>query len=242
LKYRFLFIIATLSLLQSCQTNAPAQNETPVKKTKLSDAASYNTQLGLGYLKQGERTRAKSKLFLALSQDPNSPAANAAVGYFMEKSGDMVNADIYYKKAMAISPRSGAQLNNYGTFLCRQGHYKQAETYFLKAVADLEYAHTAGAYENAGLCVLAIPDNTAAASYFVKALEQDPSRAQSLLELVTLEVKQHHTKEALTYLQKYPNLTLMNNTLLKLAIDVAHEAGKTDLEAEYKSHLIGEKQ
>ena len=228
--------------MQSCQTNAPAQHEAPAKKTKFSDAASYNTQLGLGYLEQGERSRAKSKLFLALSQDPNSPAVNAAIGYFMEKSGDMNNADMYYKKAMAISPRSGAQLNNYGTFLCRQGKYKQAETYFLKAVADLEYAHTAGAYENAGLCVMAIPDNTAAESYFIKALEQDPSREQSLLELVTLVLKQHHTQEALTYLQKYPNLTLMNNTLLKLAVNAAHDAGKTDLEVEYKSHLIGEKQ
>ena len=233
--------IIFLVLLQSCQTNEPAHHERTAKKTKLMEAASYNAQLGLGYLKQGERSRAKNKLFLALSQDPNSPEVNAAIGYFMEKSGDLTNADNYYRKAMAISPRSGAQLNNYGTFLCRQGKYKQAEEYFLKAVTDLEYSHTAGAYENAGLCVMAIPDYDAATRYFAKALEHDPSREQSLLELVTLEIKQHHANEALTYLQKYPNLTLTNPTLLKLAVEVAHETGKTELEVEYKSHLIGEK-
>ncbi len=243
MKLRHLVTIIGLLLLQSCQPNGEVKEEPTGKKNKLSEAASYNTQLGLAYLNQGNRSRAKHKLFLALSQAPDSPSVNAAIAYFMEKSGEIGEAQTYYKKAMAVAPKVGAQLNNYGAFLCRQGQYSQAEEYFLKAVKDYEYAHTAGAYENAGLCAMAIPDNTKAMNYFAKALEQDPSREQSLYELVNLEVKQNHINEALSYLQKYPNLTLRDPTLLSLAADVAHKAGKIGLEADYKIrlHSISEK-
>ncbi len=235
---QILFVIGLL-LIQSCQ---PHDNEDMVasasgKTAKLSDAASYNTQLGLAYLQQGDVSRAKRKLFLALSQSPDSPGANASMAYFMEKTGEMDQAQMYYKKAMAAAPGAGSQYNNYGAFLCRRGQYAQAEEYFLKAVKDVKYEHTAGAYENAGLCAMAIPDNTKAEKYFAKALEQDPSREQSLYELVKLEMKKNHINEALAYLQKYPTLSQGNRVLLTLAIDVAHKAGNIELETIYRTRL-----
>lgn len=238
--FYFVRCIAMVGLifLQSCQHNTEKKEEVPTnKKTKLSDAASYNTQLGYAYLKNGDRSRAKKKLFLALSQDPKSPTVNAAIAFFMEKSGDMVNAQSYYQKALALAPSGGAQLNNYGAFLCRRGEYRQAEVYFQKAINDIQYSNTAAAYENAGLCVLAIPDNVAAAKYFTKALEHDPSRQQSLYELVNLEMKQEHNEKALTYLQKYADFSSNDRALLTLAANVAHKAGKIEIEASYLSRL-----
>ena len=230
--------IIGLLLLQSCQHNGPAIQHTD-KVPKLSDAARYNAQLGLAYLKQGNRSLAKHKLLLALSQDPKAPVVNSAMGYFMEKSNEVVKARQYYQKAMAVDPKAGSQLNNYGAFLCRQGHYRQAERYFLKAVSDNNYEHTAGAYENAGLCVLVIPDKYKAIEYFKKALEQDPMREQSLYELVMLKMNQGDTNGALAYLQKYPNLSLHHHTFIKLALELAKKAGKTEYVADYKMRLHG---
>lgn len=221
-------LIIALLLLQSCQV---------LNKSKTHDAASYNTQLGLAYLNQGDRPRAKRKLLTALAQAPDSPEANASMAYFLEKCGDMERAAVYYRKAMALAPKNGAQLNNYGAFLCRRGQYSQAESYFLKAIDDVQYIHTAGAYENAGICAAAIPNYTKAKMYFVKALEQDPSRRQSLYELVKIEVKLGHESAAVTYLQKYPSIVLSDPTLLALAIKVAHKAGMFTLEANYKLRL-----
>lgn len=229
LRLRDLMILTiALLLLQSCQV---------LHKNKAHDAASYNTQLGLAYLNQGDRPRAKRKLLTALAQAPDSPEANASMAYFFEKCGDMERAGVYYRKAMAYAPKNGAQLNNYGAFLCRRGHYIQSESYFLQAIRDTQYIHTAGAYENAGLCAAAIPDYTKARMYFIKALEQDPSRKQSLNELVKIEVKLGHERIAATYLQKYPPIVLSDPTLLALAIKVAHKAGMVTLEANYKLHL-----
>lgn len=221
-------LIIALLLLQSCQV---------LNKSKTNNAALYNTQLGLAYLNQGDRPRAKRKLLIALTQAPDSPEANASMAYFLEKCGDMTRAAVYYRKAMALAPKDGAQLNNYGAFLCRRGQYSEAEPYFMHAIEDANYIHTAGAYENAGLCAAAIPDYTKAKMYFVKALEQDPSRKQSLYELVKIEVKLGHERVAATYLQKYPSIVLSDPTLLALAIKVAHKAGMFTLEANYKLHL-----
>lgn len=208
------------------------------KPKRLSDAASFNTQLGLAYLKQGDRPRAKKKLFLALTQAPKSPEVAVAIAYFMEKSGEIVEAEKYYRKALTLAPKQGAQLNNYGTFLCRQGKYVEADAYFLKAISDVTYENTAAAYENAGLCAMAIPNSTKATHYYRKALEQDPSRNQSLYELVRIAINAHQFDIALGYLQQYTPLTMQDPTLLTLAADVARQAGNRDLEQQYKVRLI----
>lgn len=237
MKRRYLIFIS-LILLQACQQKQEITETTlSGKGYNRNEAAALNVQLGLAYLKKDDRPRAKRKLLTALSQAPDAANVNAAMAYFLEKTGVLNEADAYYKKALSQAPEAGAQLNNYGAFLCRQGQYQQSLTYFLKAARDVHYERNAGAYENAGLCALAIPDYPKATQFFAKALEHDPSRKQSLLELIKAELKQEHTAQALDYLQKHPELALTDRRLLTLAADVAHQAGKTELEANYRLRL-----
>lgn len=230
-------LLPCLALLWSCQPDSGVDAEKLNLLQRKKDAASYNIQLGMAYLKQGDRVRAKRKLLTAMTLAPNSANVNVAMAYYLEKTGEMNEADKLYRKAIALEPTSGAQLNNYGTFLCRLEKYQAAEEYFLKAVRDVQYLHTAGAYENAGLCVAAIPDYPKAKAYFRKALEHDPQRKQSLYELVAIEFKQDQASVALGYLQSYPELVLNDSTLLAMAVDVAHQAGKTTEELAYKQRL-----
>lgn len=235
-KWSILFLVGCVGL-QSCQSTLDRKVEKDKEKNKQAQTVSYNLQLGLGYLNQGDTPRAKRKLLYAMDLAPNSPEVNGAMAYFLEKTGDVDDAKRYYQKAMALAPNRGAELNNYGTFLCHQKKYAEAETYFLKAVQDAHYLHSAGAYENAGLCAAAIPDDKKARLYFAKALEQDPTRKIALYELATSELKQNNTKSALNYFQKYQELTLNDSTLLGVAINAAHKTGNPDLEANYKLRL-----
>lgn len=238
LTYLKIIVSALLILmLQACQHSIETKQKQKENAIKRSDAASLNTQLGMAYLKQGDRPRAKRKLLTALELEPDSPDVNVAMAFFLEKTGDLKEAQTFYKKALTLAPNSGAQLNNYGTFLCRSGKYQEAERYFLKAVSDVHYVHSAGAYENAGLCASAIPDYAKAMAYFNKALEQDPHRKQSLFELATLQLKQNQPQKALTDLQKYPQIALKDPVLLGLAVDAAHKAGQATLEADYTDRL-----
>ena len=209
-------------------------NKNPPNYTK---AATYNMQLGLGYLKQGDRPRAKKKLLTALEQEPKSPDINAAMAYYFEQTNEMEEAKKYYLKAISLSSNSGAQLNNYGTFLCRQAQYIKAESYFLNAVKDSQYIHTAGAFENAGLCVLAIPNTEKAKLYFTKALNQDPSLRESFYELVKLESNDGHNEKAYQLIQQHPDLVLNDKILLDLAKDLADKVGKPEVAAEYENNL-----
>lgn len=167
-------LLPVILTLQACQLFC-RQQEAAIPK-----AALYNTQLGLAYLNQGQRVRAKSKLLRALRQAPQAAAVNAAMAYFWELSGELQLARIYYQRALWNAPKNGMQLNNYGAFLCRIGEYQQAEQYFLRAVRDTNYPNTAMIYENAGLCALAMADYVKAKQYFIQALRHDPARKQSL--------------------------------------------------------------
>lgn len=207
------------------------------KSSNLNQAAMYNTQLGLAYLKQGNRPRAKKKLLQALSEAPNSPNVNAAMAYYLEQTKEFDKAKTYYLKAIVLSSNGGALCNNYGAFLCRRGDYQQAEQYFLKAAKDIQYLHASGAYENAGLCSLLIPDYKKARHYFKMSLNQDPSRRESLYELVKLESQMGHNTLALRQLKKYPNLVLKDTSFLFLAKKIAKQTGDTLLFAQYEDAL-----
>lgn len=227
-----------LFCLSACQYNAEEKAEKTKQTQKRAQAASYNLQMGMGYLKQGDTPRAKRKFLTALELNPDSPDSMSGMAYFLEKTGDLKEARKYYLKGLALAPNSGPQLNNYGTFLCRTGDYKGAEEYFLKAVNDVNYVNSAGAYENAGLCVAAIPDNKKAEMYFVKALNQDPRRTESLNQLVSILLKQDEGGKALDYLKKYQEAVLNDVMLLKLAAEVAHQTGKSELEADYQERIM----
>lgn len=223
--------------LQSCQSQIEAKQEGAIREQRLREAAVYNTQLGLAYLRQSDRPRAKQKLLMALELAPRSPDVNVAMGYFLEKTGDLDKANDFYKKAMLLAPKSGAQLNNYGTFLCRIAQYREAEKYFLKAVDDVHYIHSAGAYENAGLCVAAIPDYGKALFYFKKALAEDPERKQSIAEAAQIEMKLNHPEKALKLVQYYRQQVLNDEVLLALAINAAHQTGQFNVEETFKARL-----
>lgn len=233
---RFAFLLSCL-LLPACQPIGEASSEKQRDIRKNKEAASYNTQLGLAYLKQGDIPRAKRKLLAALDYAPDSADANGAMAYFLEKTNDYSQAKRYYLKALSLTPKKGAQLNNYGAFLCRTGHYQEAESYFLKAVADVEYINSAAAYENAGLCAAEGHDLDKAANYFSKALARDPQRRQSLYELVSIELKKNNTKQALNDLNKYPLLLNKDRKLLTLALNAAKQAEKGDLASQYQLRL-----
>ncbi|WP_133135965.1 type IV pilus biogenesis/stability protein PilW [Legionella rowbothamii] len=237
LNVRYFSGIALCLLLQGCMHNNNANDRQTLTKPDLSKASAYNVQLGLGYLKQGDRPRAKKKLLTALEQEPRSADANSAMAYYLEQTSEPAQAKMFYLKALSLTGNAGAQLNNYGAFLCRQGNYKEAEYYFLKAAADLHYVHTAGAYENAGLCALSANQIEHARPYFIKALNQDPSRKVSFYELVKIEATSGRNTSAYALVKKHADLVLNDRTLLFLAKEVAEKAGQYEIAAMYKQTI-----
>jgi type IV pilus assembly protein PilF len=214
-------LVACSSMMSSDEKSAVTRQAKPAKS-----AADYNVELGMGYLQQGDMQRAKSKLLTAIQQAPDSAQAQSAMGYFLENTGDLRNAENYYAKAVALNPKAGNAQNNYGTYLCRRGRYLEADQHFLLAVQDPNYLNTAGAYENAGLCAMQIPDLTKAANYFNQALQHDPRRSMAWLELGKISFQQQQYTQAQTYFNQYMQLTTDPSAdALWLGIRIAKQLG-----------------
>jgi type IV pilus assembly protein PilF len=232
---KLLYFSLLLIALSACTSNtsAPevAANNIAVPNTT---AAGYNVQLGVGYLQQGDVQRAKQKLLLAQAQAPDSAQVQDAMGYFHENTGDNQAAATSYLQAINLDPKSGAAQNNYGAFLCRTGHYQESVQHFLLAVQDPNYLNTAEAYENAGLCAMQIPDVTNAQNYFLQAVQHDPRRANSYLELAQITFDQNNLAQAQQYFNQYAALTPnMGPEGLWLGIRLARQANDNTTAGRY---------
>lgn len=229
-------LVFCLILLTGCPQNPDNEQEEQQSK-KRGEAAQYNTQLGLGYLKQGDHPRAKRKFLTALRLAPDSPEVNAAMGYFLEQTKDLNEAKAYYKRALSLAPKSGSQKNNYGTFLCRIGQYPEAMKLLLEAGDDVHYPNSGMAYENAGLCAELMHDKAKSMEYFAKALAQDRHRKVALYEYAKIALADHEYQKALEMLQQYPTATMSDAALVALGIEAAKNLNNDDMLAVYQQRL-----
>lgn len=217
--------LALIAMLSAC--SHPETQDIPLPQDADKNnptAAAYNVQLGVGYLKEGNITRAKAKLLLAQKQDPTSPDVWDALAYFYEATGNITQADQYYLKAISLAPKSGSSLNNYGVFLCKNAQYKKSITYFSRAVADPSYLNVAATYENAGLCAEEIPDMTTASKFFILALQNNPDLPTSILELAEVNFDNGKFDLAGKYLQRYNQLSKPSSESIWLDLRLAQQA------------------
>lgn len=214
-----------LSLLLSACTKPEVDNVQLPQNADSNNpqAAVYNTELGIGYLRQGDIARAKTKLLLAQKQDPTSPEVWDALAFFYESTGDLQQADRDYVKAISLDPKRGSSLNNYGVFLCKQGQYKKSLTYFAQATSDPNYINVAPTYENAGLCAEEIPDIDSAQKFFILALQNDPALPTSTLELAEINFNKGKFSLASKYLQRYNQLAKPSSESIWLDLRLAQE-------------------
>ena len=198
---RFAIMISVIIFLVAC--NAMVGNSSDRKIPENLQVAKINVQLGMAYLERNHLQRAKQKLLMALNQAPQLPEAWYSMAYFLEASGNKEEAKNYYQKAIALAPGRGDAENNYGTFLCRNKNYELAIKHFELATKDLRYLDSAGAFENAGLCALKIPDQNRALAYFQLALKQDHDRPSTLLKVANLYDQQGAYPLAQNYLHHF---------------------------------------
>ena len=222
-----------LGILVGCKQLSLNSDRSAASSEKNYPVAISQMQLGLAYLAQDQKPRAKQKLLKALDLAPQCPEVNAAMAYFWEMTGEPALARKLYKKSLSLDPHHGAPCNNYAAFLCRQKDYAGAEKYFLQAVSDPKYINSAIAYENAGICMEQAKNFQKAIYYYEKALQQDSSRKLALKALVRLQLRFNQPKRALLWIQRY-NLQIVNDPeLLTIAREVARKTHYAQLGSDY---------
>jgi type IV pilus assembly protein PilF len=193
--------------------------------------------LGLGYMEQENMVRARENLELAIQHAPRYYRARLSMAHYYETVGETDEARKQYKSALRLDSNNGNVLNNYGTFLCKQGDYEQADRYFNQAINQPFYYLVSASYENAGFCALKSGDSDRAKYYFTRALDHDPNRIKSILQLTKIEVSQDEYRDARLRLFKFHQRYGYQIPSLQILVELESKSGNEALRDKYQSML-----
>ncbi|WP_157935156.1 type IV pilus biogenesis/stability protein PilW [Vibrio sp. 10N.286.49.B3] len=190
---QLLIACCALLLLTGCVTVSDQQKPAQSDPIAMSEA---RLALALSYIEAQKMTQAKANIDRALSHAPNYYKAQLSLAYYYERVNEPTLAQKAYKHALKSNSNNGYVLNNYGTFLCKQHDYQQADHYLIMATKQEGYYLSANSYENAGLCALKDNKPDQAYRYFQHALNHEPQRLQSTLQLIDLDIKRNNLNQA----------------------------------------------
>lgn len=202
-----------------------------------AEAARYNAQLGIAYLKQGKLEVARDKIERALSQNSRDAAVQTAAALLYDRLGDERRADRAYSTALRLDARNPDLQNNYAVFQCRRGEHAKGEKLFEQAAKNPLYRTPAVAYTNAGVCARSANDLARAEDYFRKALELQPMFPDALLQLADLAFARGNGLQARAFLERFFASTPATPDALALGMRVERALGDTAAANDYASRL-----
>jgi type IV pilus assembly protein PilF len=195
------------------------------QERKDKDAASYNTQLGVEYMRQGDLARAKEKLDRAVNEDPQSADAHSARAMLFQRMGEPSKADGEFHQALRIAPHDPQVINSYAVFLCSNGRAEEGVKTFLQAAHDPLYRTPEAAYANAGVCLRAAKRDDEAAADFIRALQVRPDYAEAAFQLANLQFDHGQLPAARSQIDSFLGSHDATPDLLLLAVRVARAQG-----------------
>ncbi|EHD2241123.1 type IV pilus biogenesis/stability protein PilW [Vibrio vulnificus] len=226
--------LVALTLLTGCVTVTEGQAQ---KDPDPIGMAESRIALGLGYLENGAMIKAHDNLQQALTHAPDYYRAQLSMAHYYERVGENGKAEDIYQKSARQHPKNGNVLNNYGTFLCKKGEYDKADRLFNRAIEQPYYYLIPASYENAAFCALKAGENVKAQTYFTRAIDYDPHRPKSILNLAKLEVDAGNYTQARLRLMRFHQSYGLQIPSLKLMIDLEDKAGNVALVKKYQSEL-----
>lgn len=222
-----ILLVGTL-LLGGCVTETNGKTVKEIDKVELLGKL---TELGIGYLRQGDYNRAKLNLRKAMEIDPKSPLVHTTFGLVFQLEGEKKLAEQHYRKAIRYDPNFSQARNNYGAFLFAQGRYDEAIKQLQVAANDRFYARRAQVFENLGVCYLRIGENVKAQDSFVRAIELKPSQGRALLELSSIRFDQGNFVESKRLYDRHASVVQQSSRSLDICIKLARVFDDVDSEA-----------
>ncbi|MBS9884353.1 type IV pilus biogenesis/stability protein PilW [Vibrio alginolyticus] len=213
------------------------EDGSPVVKADPVAMAESRIALGLGYLDGGNMIRAHDNLQQALNHAPQYYRAQLSMAHYYETVGEDIKAEQMYKRSLRQHTKNGNVLNNYGTFLCKRGDFEKADQMFNRAIEQPYYYLIPASYENAAFCALKSQDKDKARYYFTRAIDHDPHRPKSILQLAQIEIDSGDYTEARVRLMRFNQMYGVKKPSLQLMIQLERAAGNEALEKKYQKQL-----
>jgi type IV pilus assembly protein PilF len=205
--------------------NSIAPRPQPANTDTASAAASYNVQLGVAYISQGDLAIAQDKLARALKENPRDPNVHAALGLLEERLGNPAKADAHYRDAVRLAPQDPSIENNYAVFLCSQGRTDEGVRRFEAAAHNALYLTPEAAFTNAAVCLRKAKRYPEAERNLLEALARKAGYQEALLQLGELYLDTHRLAEARQHIERYLADFPESAQILWLGVRVAEADG-----------------
>lgn len=204
------------------------------------EAAQYNLQLGISYLRQDNLQAAREKLEKALEQDSGLATAHAALGIVFERLEDPAGAERHYRRAVDLDRSSPDNLNALAVFTCsRKQEPQEALKLFDRAIAiplSVSNANRPMLYTNAGTCAKRI-DRPRAENYLRGALALDPLFPDALIQLAEVTLEEGRALQARGFLERYLARVKATPSALWLGVRIERELNDRSAAARYGEQL-----
>lgn len=189
------------------------------------DAAIYNTELGIAYMRRGDLAIAQTKLDRALQENPDDPDVHSARALLYARLGDSRVADHEFREALRIAPKNPDFQNNYAVYLCSVGRVDDGVQSFLRAARNPLYVTPELAYDNAGVCLRSAHRDVAAIQMFTDALTLRPNFAPALWQIADINFSEGKLVQARKEIDAYLAANQETPDLLLLAVKVTRAQG-----------------
>lgn len=229
--------VVLLLLASAGCTTGTTRSITPESR---EEAAQYNLQLGISYLRQGNLKVAQEKLEKAIADDSQLAMAYSALGLVFERLGDQAGAEKNYRRAVTLAPENPDALNALAVFLCLQKqNTSEAMRHFQRALAvpqSRAVTNQAMLYTNAGICAKRV-DLARAEDYLRAALAVDPAYRDALLQLSEVALARNNPLQARAFLERYLAANAATADALWLGVRIERMLGEAKAAATYADQI-----
>lgn len=233
------WLVLTFSVLFSaCVSNAPEPSKSSDEMAR--EAAQYNLELGVGYLRQGELQLALDKLKKSVEQDPSLPEAHMALGFLYERIEQPDDAEKHMRRAAKLAPDNPQVMNAFGVMQCQHGSTEEALKTFSRAAAIPLNRNPESAYTNAGVCARDGGKLDEADQFFRKALAKNPRYDEALLQLASLNYERQDYFPARAFIERFLQANKATAEALMLGVRIERAMANTSVGDDYAARLLRE--
>lgn len=215
----------------SSSASGPSASSHDSKRDKDKEAVDTFVQLGIGYLRKGNRQQARFNLLKALDIDERSGSAHNAMALLYQLEKENALAEEHFRKAIRYEPELTRVKNNYGVFLYRQQRYEEAYKQFLIASEDINYNRRGRVFLSLGQIAQHLGKVQEAEEAWEKSINLNPKLAEPYLELAGVHFKAGDYPKAKRYLDRYDALSRPSPRGLWLSVRLERAFGNKDGEA-----------
>lgn len=201
--------------------------------------AKISADLGMAYFEIGRFDIALDEAKVALAHDSGYAPAYHLLGLIYMFLDDMAVARENFNRALALAPRDPEINNSFGWFQCVNGEEQEGLQRLLAAARNPYYRFPGRAHTNAGLCLVRIGDDQAAAEQFQRALAFDPANAQARFQLALSHYRQGDYLGARQQLVELHQRRDPTAETVWLGLRTERKLGNRDTEASYAAQLSG---